>query len=68
VLITKGCVGNSRDKEMSFIAQTWFLIMSSVGNSLEWVPMVDLATGNWRGIAEKAAGPEMDPHEIHGAH
>ena len=41
--------------------------MSSVGKFLEWVPMVDLATGNWRGIAEKAAGPEMDPHEIHGA-
>ena len=53
---------------MSVIAQTWFLIMSSVGNSLEWFPMVDRATGNWRGIAEKAAGPEMDPHEIHGAH
>jgi ribosomal protein S12 methylthiotransferase accessory factor YcaO len=53
---------------MSFIAQTWFLIMSSDGNSLEWVPMVDLATGNLRGIAEKAAVPEMDPHEIHGAH
>jgi hypothetical protein len=53
---------------MSFIAQTWFLIMSSVGNSLEWFPMVDRATGSWRGIAEKAAGPEMDPHEIHGAH
>ena len=35
---------------------------------MDWVPMVDLATGNWRGIAEKAAGPEVDLHEIHGAH